>query len=198
MQTIYAKDQNIEYSDNLAKVYAGDMQIALPVVALVGTPIKIILFDSFGQMKLIQDIAKEAVKHFTKPDYIVCPEAKSIPVAQEMARLWDIDYFVLRKSKKLYMQDPKSIDTKSITTLATQQLWYDASTIHMLQNKNIMIFDDVISSGGTIASVLAFAKDCSLSISSIASIFLESHSPYVKSLEIDYDLEHLGFLPIIE
>ncbi|MFI3272185.1 MAG: phosphoribosyltransferase family protein [Pseudomonadota bacterium] len=198
MQTIYAKDKNIEYIDTQAKVYTGDTQIVLPVVPLAGTPINIILFDSFGQMKLIQDTAKEAVKHFTKPDYIVCPEAKSIPVAQEMARLWDIDYFVLRKSKKLYMQDPKSIDTKSITTLATQQLWYDASTIHVLQNKNIMIFDDVISSGGTIASVLAFAKDCSLCISSIASIFLEGHSPYVADLKASYTLEHLGFLPIIE
>lgn len=198
MQTIYAKDRNIEYTENIAKVYAGDTIFELPVVNLSGTPINIILFDSFGQMKLIQDIAKEAVKHFTKPDYIVCPEAKSIPVAQEMARLWDIDYFVLRKSKKLYMQDPKSIDTKSITTLATQQLWYDALHIDMLHNKKVMIFDDVISSGGTIASVLEFAKVCSFSISSIASVFLEGHSPYVARLAESYSLEHLGFLPILE
>lgn len=198
MQTIYAKDRNIIYSENTAKVYAGDTLFELPIVPLQGTPIRIILFDSFGQMKLIHDIAQEAVKHFTKPDYIVCPEAKSIPVAQEMARLWGIDYFVLRKSRKLYMQAPKSIDTKSITTLASQHLWYDASIIGMLHHKNIMLFDDVISSGGTIASTLAFAKEGDLSISSIASIFLEGHSPYVASLAESYPLEHLGFLPILE
>lgn len=198
MQKNYAKDKNITQKNEIATVSVGDIHIELPIVQLAGLPISIILFDSFGKMRLIQDIAKEAVKYFIKPDYIVCPEAKSIPVAQEMARLWDIEYFVLRKAKKLYMKEPKSIDTQSITTANPQQLWYDEVEAQALKGKKVMLFDDVISTGGTIASVVAFQKACGLEVTSIASIFLEGESAYVQSLCDDYVLEYLGFLPILE
>lgn len=198
MQKIYAKDKNITQKNEVATVCIGGIYVELPIVPLKGLPISIILFDSFGKMRLIQDIAQEAVKCFIKPDCIVCPEAKSIPVAQEMARLWNIEYFVLRKAKKLYMKEPKSIDTQSITTANPQQLWYDEMEVQALKGKKIMLFDDVISTGGTIASVVAFQKACELEVSSIASIFLEGESAYVKSLCDDYTLEHLGFLPILE
>lgn len=197
MQIIYGKPTTTDKKSGHVAVATGDIVIDLPIVPLTGTPINIVLFDSFGKLKLIQDIAHEAVKHFIKPDYIVCPEAKSIPLAQEMARLWDIDYFVLRKSKKLYMREPKSIDTKSITTSHAQQLWYDASEIHVLQGKKIMLFDDVISTGGTTASLIAFKEACSLDISSIASIYLEGKSDYIQGLTENYTFEHLGHLPII-
>lgn len=197
MQTIYAKAVQTNAKSGNVAVPTGTTHVELPIVPLAGIGINVILFDSFGKMKMIQDIAQEAVNHFTKPDYIVCPEAKSIPLAQEMARLWNIDYFVLRKSKKLYMQDPKSIDTKSITSAQIQQLWYDANEIHVLQGKKVMLFDDVISTGGTIASLIAFKDACSLDVSSIASIYLEGSSDYIQSLVASYTFEHLGHLPII-
>lgn len=180
------------------KVYAGNLELELPIVPIPNAPISIILFDSFGKTKLINKVAKEAVKDFTKPDIIICPEAKAIPLTQEMARLWDIDYFVLRKDKKLYMQSPREIEANSITTSGKQKLCYDMGELHLLEGKKVMLFDDVISTGGTLAAMLAFVKECSLDVSSIATIFIEGESPFVQEVKSKYSLESLGSLPILE
>lgn len=180
------------------KVLAGKLELELPIVPIPDAPISIILFDSFGDTKLINKVAKEAVAVFTKPDILVCPEAKAIPLAQEMSRLWDIDYFVLRKSKKLYMHTPKNIDASSITTAGKQKLWYDMEKAHQLEGKNIMLFDDVISTGGTLAAMLAFANECHCTVSSVATIFIEGESPLVQETKKKYKLETLGYLPLLD
>ncbi len=177
----------------------GDIQVELPIVPLPGTNISILLFDSLGKTKLIQDLASEGIKSFPKPDVIVCPEAKAIPLTQEMARLWNIDYFVLRKAKKLYMKDPKKVDVRSITTGGEQYLWYDADILHMVKNKKVMLFDDVISTGGTLRGMLDFAEDNSLEISSISTIFLEGQSQLIDEIRAKYpSFQYLCPLHIIE
>ncbi len=177
----------------------GDTKVELPIVPLPNTNISILLFDSLGKTKLIQDLAGEGIKNFTKPDVIVCPEAKAIPLTQEMARLWNIDYFVLRKAKKLYMKEAKSVDVRSITTGGVQHLWYDADILHMVKNKKVMLFDDVISTGGTLKGMLDFAEDNNLNISSISTIFLEGESPLIDEIRAKYaNFEFLCPLHIIE
>ncbi len=176
----------------------GKLSIELPVVPLPNSPYSIIVFDSFGKTSLIQDIAQQALQTFLKPDVIVCPEAKAIPLTQEMARLWNIDYFVLRKAKKLYMKEPKNIIVRSITTDAEQELWYDVADTHFMKDKKIMLFDDVISSGSTLQALLTFAKENVLSISSIATIFLEGDSLNTEELIETYGrLDYLGHLPLL-
>ncbi len=181
------------------KVSLGTLTLELPVVPLPNLPLSIIVFDSLGKMQIIQDIAKEAVATFVKPDCIVTPEAKSIPLAQEMARLWNIEYFVLRKAHKLYMKTPKSIEVESITTAGGQKLWYDLEDVTAFKDKKIMLFDDVISTGGTLRALLQFAEENDLAISGIASIFLEGDSLNVEELREKYNnFEYLGYLPLLE
>ncbi len=175
-----------------------NITLDLPVVPLPTLPLSIIVFDSLGKMQMIKDIAKLATESFTKPDYIVTPEAKSIPLAQEMARLWDIEYFVLRKAQKLYMKTAKSLTVQSITTAAEQKLWYDAEDIGPLKNKKVMLFDDVISTGGTLGAMLDFAEENKLQLSSIAAIFREGDSLNIDELKEKYGkVEFLGYLPLL-
>ncbi len=177
----------------------GDITVELPIVPLPGTNISIILFDSLGKTKLIQDLANEYVKRFEKPDVIVCPEAKAIPLTQELARLWNIDYFVLRKAKKLYMKEAKSVDVRSITTGGVQKLWYDKCILHMVEDKKIMLFDDVISTGGTLRGMLDFAEDNNLNVQSIGTIFLEGESALMDEILKQYkNFQYLCRLRIIE
>ncbi len=177
----------------------GEMQVELPIVPLPGTGISIILFDSLGKTKLIQGLAEQAVKNFAKPDVIVCPEAKAIPLTQEMARLWDIDYFVLRKAKKLYMKEPKFVEVRSITTGGVQHLWYDADILSMVQNKKVMLFDDVISTGGTLRGMLDFIEDNKLNLLNICTIFLEGESELMDDIKKKYsNFNYLCWLPIIK
>ncbi len=181
----------------IREVQAGSITIQLPIVTLPGTNVNIIVFDSLGQTQMIKNIAQEGIKYFTKPEIIICPEAKAIPIAQELARLWEIDYFVLRKAQKMYMKKAKSINVQSITTCGMQLLWYDAKEIEQLRNKKAMIFDDVVSSGGTLQALLTFAEDNSISISSISTIFLEGDSPMVQAIKNNYNFEMLGYLPLL-
>ncbi len=181
------------------KITLDTLSLDLPVVPLPHSDWSIIVFDCLGKMSLIHDIAQLAVQKFHKPEYIVTPEAKSIPLAQEMARLWNIEYFVLRKAQKLYMKSPKDLVVQSITTAGQQKLWYDAEDLVPLRGKKIMLFDDVISSGGTLRALLQFAEENALPISSIATIFLEGDSLDVDKIRQSYaPVEFLGRLPLLK
>ncbi len=179
-------------------VKTGSLNIELPIVALHEAGISIVLFDSFKDTTLTPRIAQEAVKNFTKPDIMVCPEVKALPLCIEMARLWNIEYFVLRKTQKVFMTEPRSISYESITSKGEQKLWYDAKDAAKLQGKKVMLFDDVISTGGTLKALLDFSTQSALSISSIATIYIEGEIEPLMTLTQDYKgIEYLGFLPIL-
>ncbi len=179
-------------------VKTGNLNIELPIIPLKEAGISIILFDSFKDTSLTPSIAQEAVNTFTKPDIMVCPEVKALPLCIEMARLWNIEYFVLRKTQKIFMTEPLSIKYYSITSKGEQKLWYDAKDAAKLQGKKVMLFDDVISTGGTLKAMLDFAQNSKLQISSIATIYVEGDlEPLLKVTEKYNGIEHLGRLPIL-
>ncbi len=179
-------------------VILGSLTLELPILPIPNTNLNILAFDSFGNTQLIQAIAKEAIERFTRPDFIVCPEAKAIPLTQEMARLWNIDYFVLRKQRKLYMQDPQCLALRSITTMEEQQLWYDRGAMGFMKGKKGMIFDDVVSTGGTLQGLIKFAEENDVQVSTISTLFLEGQSDVVDDIRTRYTFEYLGYLPLIE
>ncbi len=179
-------------------IQTGNVLIELPIVPLQGAGISIILFDSFKDTSLTPILAQEAVQTFVKPDIIVCPEVKALPLTIEMARLWNIEYFVLRKTQKLYMTEPVCIPYQSITSKGKQQLWYDAKDAARLCGKNVMLFDDVISTGGTLQAMLNFAQTSKITVSSIATIYVEGNLEPLLELTKAYNgIEYLGFLPIL-
>ena len=86
-------------------------------------------------------------------DYIVTPEAKSIPLAYEMSRQSGKKYFVARKKAKLYMQAPVTVDVRSITTDAEQVLILDGADGEQIRGKKVVIIDDVISTGESLTAM---------------------------------------------
>ena len=99
-------------------------------------------FIIFGDVELTIRAAEELLKKCPDFDYIVTPEAKSIPLAYEMSRQSGKKYFVARKRAKLYMRDPVSVEVRSITTDAVQTLIMDSVEGEQLRNKKIVIVDD--------------------------------------------------------
>ena len=80
-------------------------------------------------------------------DVIVTAESKGIPLGYELARQSGKNYYVARKSVKLYMTDPISVNVKSITTAAEQTLYLSGADADMIKGKRVLIADDVISTG---------------------------------------------------
>ena len=69
----------------------------------VSDTLDIAAFILFGDVELTEACAKELLKKAPEFDYIVTPEAKSIPLAYEMSRLSGKKYIVARKGVKVYI-----------------------------------------------------------------------------------------------
>ena len=70
-----------------------------------------------------------------------------------MSRQSGKKYFVIRKKPKVYMTDPVTVNVKSITTDAVQTLILDGADGKQLSGKKVLVVDDVISTGESLAAV---------------------------------------------
>ncbi len=105
-------------------------------------------FVMFGDVELTVHCAAELLKLAPEYDYIIAPEAKSIPLLYEMARQSGADkYFLARKGPKAYMSGVFEVNVKSITTMGVQKLVIDTADAALIKGKRMLIIDDVISTG---------------------------------------------------
>ena len=111
-------------------------------------------FVIFGDVELTIHCATELLKRAPEYDYIIAPEAKSIPLLYEMARQSGQNkYFLARKAPKLYMTGVFEVEVKSITTDKVQKLVLDKADADEMRGKRILIIDDVISTGESLKAV---------------------------------------------
>ena len=89
----------------------------------VSDSMDIAAFIFFGDVELTKACAEELLKKVPEFDYIVTPEAKSIPLAYEMSRQSGKKYIVARKGVKVYMDRPEKVTVHSITTQKEQTLY---------------------------------------------------------------------------
>ena len=105
-------------------------------------------FVMFGDVEVTVHAAAELLKRAPEYDYIIAPEAKSIPLLYEMARQSGAEkYFLARKGPKAYMSGVFEVSVKSITTMSIQKLVIDTADAEMIRGKRMLIVDDVISTG---------------------------------------------------
>ncbi len=87
---------------------------------------------------------------------MIAPEAKSLPIIHEMARQSGRNtYLLVRKAPKLYMDGVFEADVTSITTAGAQKLYMDGADAAKIKGKRILIIDDVISTGQSLAAIEA-------------------------------------------
>ena len=111
-------------------------------------------FVIFGDVELTCACAAELLKKAPEFDYMVAPEAKAIPLIHEMAKQSGRnEYMLVRKAAKLYMNGVFETEVKSITTEAVQKLYMDGADAAKLKGKRVLILDDVISTGESLAAV---------------------------------------------
>ena len=116
-------------------------------------------FVVFGDQELTVACARELLAKAPEYDYLITAEAKGIPLAHEMARQSGAEkYFLARKAPKLYMTGVFESSVKSITTAAEQKLYLDVADAEIMKGKKILIVDDVISTGESLAALEALVK----------------------------------------
>ncbi len=114
--------------------------------------LRIAIINILGDVELVEACANELAKRLQGLAYdtILTAETKSIPIAHMLSRATGVPYVVLRKNWKPYMGDAIRTETLSITTGKPQTLILDQKDIPLIQNKRVIILDDVISTGSTL------------------------------------------------
>ena len=135
-------------------------------------------FNLMGQSKINVACAhllkSKIIDSEVKFDIFITAEAKAIGLTEELARLYGHDeYVVLRKSRKLYMNDPVEIYVKSITTPEPQKFFLGREHYELLRGKRVVAVDDVISTGGTMFAFFEMSRQIGFDIASIAVVLTE-------------------------
>ena len=156
----------------------------------VNEHLDIAAFVIFGDVEITVAAAKALLEKCPDFDYIVTPEAKSIPLAYEMAKQGGKPYFVCRKGPKLYMKNPVSANVHSITTARMQTVYLDSAEGEKLRGNRVLIVDDVISTGESLAAVNVLVKQFDANIVGQAAVLAEGDAAKRD------DIIFLGELPL--
>ena len=133
---------------------------SLPIVRL-SENLAIASFVLLGDTELAV-LGAEALadKINTEFDYFLTAEAKGIPLVQCIAQEFNHPkFYVARKSVKAYMDNPLITEVLSITTQASQQLVLDGKDVAELKGKKVILIDDVISTGDSLAALKQLAEE---------------------------------------
>ncbi len=131
-------------------------------------------FVIFGDVELTCACAKALLEKAPEYDYILAPEAKAIPLAHEMARQsGQNEYFIARKKKKAYMTEVFEVEDHSLTTEGVQTLCIDGADAAKMRGKRVLLLDDVISTGGSIAAVEQLARQAGAVVAGRMAILAE-------------------------
>ncbi len=145
----------------------------LPILP-ISDKMAIAAFVILGDCEMPCAAAKALKDQVPAVDWIVTAETKGIPLAHELARqLGMSSYITARKRTKLYMQDPISVTVTSITTEGEQQLWLDGADAEKIRGKRVLLVDDVISTGESIAAIRALTEKAGGIVAGTACILTE-------------------------
>ena len=104
-------------------------------------------FIFFGDVELTKACAEELLKKVPEFDYIVTPEAKSIPLAYEMSRQSGKKYIVALE------WETRSEYEKPGPTQKEQTLYLGHEDGDLLDGKRVLLLDDVISTGDSLKAL---------------------------------------------
>ena len=153
---------------------------------------EIAAFIMFSDVELTVECTKALLEKVGDFDVILTAETKGIPLAYEASRQSGKNYYVARKSVKLYMRDPVSVKVKSITTEGVQTLYLSAQDAAAIKGKKVLIVDDVISTGESLAALEDLCEMVGGKVAVKAAVLAEGAAAHRE------DIVFLEKLPLFE
>lgn len=179
---------------NYYDLHIGSLTRRLPLIP-ISADLAIASFVLLGDAELTDYAARAlAAKVPATFDYLITMESKGIPLAQELSnQTHHPHYIVLRKSQKDYMRATLSVPVHAITTSTPQRLFLDTADAAKLQNKRVVIVDDVISSGGSLAAAKELVERAGAQVVGQVAILAEGAA--AQRSDIDF-LAELPLFPL--
>ena len=158
------------------KLHVAGIERDLRVVPIADN-LSIASFVMLGDTELVErcaDALYEKVKQFKGTvDYLVCPEAKGIPLTHALALRLGINYIIIRKTVKGYMSNAIVHEVRSITSNFKQTLVLDGVDAERLNGKKVLILDDVVSTGGSLKALKQCLAQTDCEILADVTVLLE-------------------------
>jgi adenine phosphoribosyltransferase len=154
--------------------------------------LRIAILNILGDTELVQACAAALAARLAEVDYdvLLTAEAKSIPLAHALAVETNKPYVVLRKVYKPYMGDALKTETLSITTGEPQYLYLDEKDIDLMRGKQVVVVDDVISTGSTLQGMRLLVQKAGGDVVREVAVFTEGERAKWR------DVIALGHLPV--
>jgi adenine phosphoribosyltransferase len=131
-----------------------------------------------------------------KPDIVVGAATLGIPVVIEVSRALGLDQYVIaQKSPKIHLADALVEEVQSVTSAGKQRLMLDRRAVPLLAGRRVVVVDDVVATGSSLAATLALVRSAGANIVGAGVILTEGHD-WKKALGSDAALvQGLGHIP---
>ena len=152
--------------------------VELPLVPINGTLAISLLMVIDSGVKFGERIGKALAERLKakQPDIVVGTATLGIPVAIEVSRHLGLDqYVILQKSPKIHLGDALVEHVKSVTSAGSQRLLLDRRAIPLLKGKRVVVVDDVVATGSSLAATLRLVRQAGAEVVGIGVILTESH-----------------------
>lgn len=157
----------------------------LPVIS-VNDQLQVATLNILGDRELVEACAQALVEKVARPDIIVTAETKGIPLAAELARLYNMPRFVVaRKENKPYMQTNLQREADGLTYVL------DGKDAELLKGKHVLVVDDFVGTGQAIQLLDQLVRDAGAETTTKASIAVQG-----SSVQYD-DITYLVHIPLI-
>jgi adenine/guanine phosphoribosyltransferase-like PRPP-binding protein len=133
-----------------------------------------------------------------QPDVVVgMPTLGMVLAASVGKKLGHAHYVPLSYSRKFWFEDELSIPVNSITTpVQPKTVYIDPRLLERLEGKRVLLVEDVISTGGTVAAELALMKKIGANVIGVVTAIRETRVWIDKLSAIDPNYRALVRSPI--
>ena len=163
----------MSYDGRVYRVQIGNLERKLPLFE-VAPGIKIAIFNMLGDTDVVETSAALLADRMPLGvEVIIVPEVKAVPLGHALSARTGLPYAVVRKVRKPYMVDSIDAEVVSITTGAPQKLYLDGKDLALVQGKQVLLLDDVISTGNTLRGLRQLMQRADATVVGEMAVFTE-------------------------
>ena len=163
----------MSYTGVIHTVHIGDLQRDLRLFN-VAPGVTIAIFNMLGDTDVVEHAAEAlAARIPADTETLIVPEVKAVPLGHALSKRTGLPYVVVRKFCKPYMGDTLQTEVISITTGAPQTLYLDGKDRHLVSGRNVVLLDDVISTGSTLRGMEQLMLQANATVVGEMAVFTE-------------------------